>query len=693
MRSLKNKLMIIMVLFVLIPFVVSNVLGYIFISSDYEKQIEENNMMLASAMENNIRLFMEKAYYITDELASNSDVVSFEPERQTKAVVTTIGKHPYFDLFFIQGTDGMQTARSAGSLGDRSGRWWFKQIMEDKQPFVSKSYYSLSGNVPVTSVILPIYDDSKNLVGVMGSDIKLNTLQEMVEKFSMGDKQYIYVIDGEGVVVAHPDKTQVQEIYNYQTLQKTVLVKDAAGNVVKDESGNQKTEQQDIQVPDKLKEAVGKVLSGESGVTEYTDNNGDVVVSAYQPISLPGKSDSWAVITVQKKADAMAFVRNVQTRNIGIIVVLMLAVLAATHFVSNGITRPIKNIMKLMEQASNGDLTVNSNYQSKNELGHLSDSFNKMIKGMKALIGEIHETSQLVSTSAEILASTTEESAASIDEVARTIGEVAHGANEQAKESEVGVIAAAELSKEIEKVVVQIGESKHYSDNVYKANQKGLEAMHVLEEKTAESNKVGKEVVKVVNQLSEKANAIDNIVEAIMSISEQTNLLALNAAIEAARAGEAGRGFAVVAEEVRKLAESSGQSSNNVKEIITTIQRDVQLAQEAMKASEVMIEAQNEAVNHTRETFTQIAKGIEVIVQKVSDIAGSMDTITKTRDKVMSVIENVSAVSEETAAASQQVSAATEEQTSASEQLGQLADELKDMAKKLEQTIKVFRLK
>lgn len=691
MRSIKNQLILVTLLLVIIPFAVSNIVSYFFISQGFQDSIEENNQTLASSISDNVSAFIEKAYSTTEEITHMRDVKAFLAEEQKSILVDTLGRHTYFDLLYIQGIDGMQTARSTGENGDRSGRWWFKQIMGDNQPFVSKSYYSVNGNVPVTSVILPINDVNSNLIGVMGSDIKLDALQTMVEKFSKNKNSYAYIIDGEGVVIAHPDKQQISELYNYKMSNKTLLVKDSSGNIIKDEKGNQKTEVLDIVVPSKLKEITEKALNGETGVAEYVDGNGEAVISAYSTIKLPGKSSNWAVITVEKKSDAMAFVMELQQKNVLVALGLILVVVLVTYLVSNGITKPIVNIVHLMEKASKGDLTVNSTYKSKNEIGRLSISFSNMMTNIKDLMVKIDELGKHVSSSSQMLSVTTEQTAASIEGVSRAITEVANGAGEQAKDAEAGVNAVAKLSKEIETISIQISQSKDYSNQIFKANMKGLEAMDILADKTNESNKVGKDVAGIVDELNFKANEINTIVETIMGISEQTNLLALNAAIEAARAGDAGRGFAVVADEVRKLAENTSQSSNNVKGIIAAIQQDVKRTQQAIKTSQAVSEEQNKAVINSKETFTEISQGIKIVVDRINDITEGLYSIQDSKEKVISAIENIAAVSEETAASSEEVSASVQQQNAAAEQVGSLAEELHEMAKKLEATINMFK--
>ncbi|MBU5484819.1 methyl-accepting chemotaxis protein [Clostridium sp. MSJ-11] len=661
-------------------------------SKNLTSHFYEDHVTLSNTIANSVSDYMNKAYVLTEELISNHYVRQMDPKMQDSAVKDTMKRNPYFDLFCIQDMKGDQTARTTGKLANRADRWWFKESVSKKKPFVTKSYLTVNDDSDaINSIIFPIFDEKNNMVGVMDADLKLDELQKMVEKYST-DLVYAYVVDGEGAVIAHPDREKVQEIYNYKTSTRTVRQKDSSNKVIKDENGAPVTKVENIEVPEKLAEITLDALAGNSGKTEYKDLNGEIVISAYQTIKLPGESDNWAVITVEKKSDALALVYKVQKISYIIGAGMLFLVIIITYLLSSKFTKPLINLAKITEKASSGDLTAYSDYKSKDEIGLLSDSFNAMLDNMKNLIRNINETSSVVSNSSQSLLASTEQTSSSISEVAQSITEVASTMEKGADSSKEGVMAANELSKELDLVVQRIKESIDTTNKVYEISNTGFQTINKLEAKNLENGNVSRAVFNVINELSEKANSIGGIVETITSISEQTNLLALNAAIEAARAGEAGKGFSVVAEEVRKLSENTAQSTNNVKSIITSIQKDIEVALTTIKTADTVLKDQNEAVDNTRDTFKEINASIVNVVEKIDYISESLKSVDECRNKLLSVVQEVSSISGGIADAAQNVSGATEEQNAEMEEINALSEELNRMAQTLESEIRKFKI-
>lgn len=404
LKSIRMKLILIMLFIILVPFLALNISNYYLISNEYQKTLESNHLTLARSLSANVTSYMTNYYKLTEEIASNNDVKSFNSITQRQVLVDSAKRNSDVALYFIQGTDGKQTARSSGELGDRSERWWFKKIINDKEPFISESYFSMTSNIPVTSIFVPLYNQQKQFVGVLGTDIKLDALQKIVEDLSSEDGTIAYVIDNKGVVIAHPNKDQVLEQYNYLNCKKNVLERDEKGNVVLDDSGNQKIITEDIEIPNKLQEATKKCLSGEIGYVEYIDFNGDEIVSAYRPISLPGFSEDWGIITVQNKRDAFAHVRNVIDINLLLAIGLMIIVVIISFILSKKVTIPLNILNKAFSEAASGNLAFKTNIKSKDEFAQVGENFNNMMDNIANLVDDVEVAGNTVMENSNSLA-------------------------------------------------------------------------------------------------------------------------------------------------------------------------------------------------------------------------------------------------------------------------------------------------
>jgi methyl-accepting chemotaxis protein len=690
MKSLKKKVICLIAPIIIIPVLMVSFVNYSRSAKDLKEKLTDIDQTMASSVAAGVTDFIDKTYTLSQELNDSKLVTDFNANDQKELLESVVKKNPYIDLLYIQKTDGNQTARSSGELGNRESRWWFSQMMSEKKAFVSKSYYSVTTNVPVTSIFFPIVDKAGNMTGIFGADLKLDELQKLVDTYKKNGK-YAFIIDGEGVVIAHPDKTQISDSYNYKTLKKTVLMKDSSGKVLTDEDGNQKSEQKDISVPTELKNAVAAALEGKSGTAEYKDKN-EKYLGSYASIKIPGSSKSWAVVVVDQESVSMSSIVSTRNRTIMEAGVILLIALIIVYLASSYITKPISNITNLMKKASSGDLTVVSNYSSNDELGVLSSEFNKMIDSIKVLILKIKDSSNIMAEASNSFAATIGETTKSIEEVANGIVNVTCNVNDQVTSVEKGFDVTNALSENIENMASNIKESMNQAGNVSEVNKEGLNAIVMLDNKSEENNKVIQEIAFVMKDLNKKVSNINNIVNAITEISSQINLLSLNAAIEAARAGEAGRGFNVVAEEVRKLSANTDDATKEVKVIVDSIEGDMKKALDISNKLEIIMKDQKGAVDYTKDTFNNIDASVQNIVDKIHSINNGLSTVTESRDAVTTLMEGIAISSENLSSTSEEVSATTEEQTAAMNQINLLAENLNDMAQNLNDAVSTFKV-
>ncbi|BAU29920.1 methyl-accepting chemotaxis protein [Aneurinibacillus soli] len=334
---------------------------------------------------------------------------------------------------------------------------------------------------------------------------------------------------------------------------------------------------------------------------------------------------------------------------IGITIFAVVAAIAFGLLISRMVVGPVREMLGLMSRAEQGDLTVQSTNQAEDEIGLLSDSFNKMIAGVNQVIKEINTSAMNLAASSEQISASTQE--------------IASGTQQQAQSTETMHEMMNQFTDAVQQVAQNAEQAAVNSEAAVTVANNGGEIIH----STIEAMRT---ISQRIEDLSGKSDAIGEIIEVIDDIAEQTNLLALNAAIEAARAGEAGKGFAVVADEVRKLAERSGKATKEIAALIESIQKNTADSVEAVKVG-------NEEAAQAGNSFAEIVEVIRQSANRVTEIAAASEQQAAQAAEVLKSVENIAAVTEETSAGTQQTSSTANELARMSEALSQLVSKFK----------------
>jgi methyl-accepting chemotaxis protein len=313
---------------------------------------------------------------------------------------------------------------------------------------------------------------------------------------------------------------------------------------------------------------------------------------------------------------------------------LLVAWLGLGSYVS--MTEQLSDFTRTARRMSEGELSLRIEERTRDEMSLLVRNFNDMADSFSALIRKAYSSAEQVSAVA--------------GEMARASSEIARASQEEAD-------AASSMAASVEEMTVGINHI-HESANeagvvASESREQSSQGAHQAGEAVAESRRAAESVnqaAAAIGELGHQSDAIFRVVSVIREVAEQTNLLALNAAIEAARAGEQGRGFAVVADEVRKLAERTANSTQEIAAMIDLIQRGTRSAVETMESS-VGLVGQSVALNdRTGGVMQEIYSGSERVRHAVSEIVQSLGEQSSAADELARRVELVAQMAEETSA-------------------------------------------
>ncbi len=370
---------------------------------------------------------------------------------------------------------------------------------------------------------------------------------------------------------------------------------------------------------------------------------------------------------------------------LGIFLLAVLLFAGLAMYITRLITRPIRQLQGWMDQSGNGDLTVRGTYDSKDELGQLTTSFNEMIASQQQVVLELTGTADRVAVASDELSVNAESTTKATEMVAVTMEEMASGASQQLHQ-------VSEASRTIEELTTSVryvaGNAQQMTDRTADAMEKVALGGQVVGTLGTQMGRIQEDVSRlshVIDGLGNRSQEIGQITDSIKGVAAQTNLLALNAAIEAARAGEQGRGFAVVAAEVKTLAEQSAVSAKQIESLIRVIQQETEASVASMEKVSTEMTSGIAVVDQAGASFSEIETAITDVTGHVEEVSGAVQEMAAASEQIASVMRTIQAVTEGTAAGTQNISASTEEQMASMEEISSASQSLATMADDLKQ--------
>lgn len=531
---------------------------------------------------------------------------------------------------------------------DPRKRGWYSRAAENPDEVVrTDAYMTVSTRTVNISTLKAVRDEAGVVVGVVGLDVSLQGLTEMIEDVRFGREGYLMLLDDQGRILADPRHPQ----WNFTNLD------------------------------DQDREGLGSLKGLQEGEVSLVLDGEDHRALLYRS---PETSLTYAALISHHELTARAAAMR---RQLALLFSLS-ALLAATAalVLSRRFSLPLSALTGRIEAMEQGDLVTpvaEGLLRRTDEIGRLarsSEGLRTALEKTAQALGEASGNLQGAALDLEEGASAMERS---VGEVSLAVEEIAREAARQSQQVLEGTRQKEGLARSIETVRSGIVETRENLAAVRKASSEGAATIESLFAEADATSSILDGTASDVRAMVELARKAGGITTAITAIADQTNLLALNAAIEAARAGESGRGFAVVAEEVRKLAEESSEAAKEIGKLLEQVHVQAGVAGKSIDRAAEKGKNQLEIVTDTQASFQAITGRVEAFRQAMDALLGESEAMTAGKDELAALFEAIAAGAEETSAGTEEVAASSQEQNAASQEIGRLASRLRALADEL----------
>lgn len=530
-------------------------------------------------------------------------------------------------------------------------------------------------------VFLKIQEDVANCASKAVSSVDGDKVDKIIKNKSMNSNEYKETKES---LIIYKNDTDVKFLY--------IMGKGQDGSAYTLVDANVK-QSDDLGEKYDLEKEMSEAFEGKITYSKNPVEDKDgILISGYAPI----KNSSGQIIAIMgADIDVHLHTYTKKVMYISLIATaFIMSILTAlmTLNLSKKISLNVGEIKNGLDKMSKGDLTVSLNIKSGDEIEDIAIYIDKVRMDIKKTVEDIGLSSDRVRQQTENLSTTSEELAAASETVAGSIDDGARNLSVQSEQMSIISNALDNFGGKINRIS-SLAETLNCEVQIInnKAQDSNKDLL-IFEQSINDVNLSFGDVRDKIKGFSMHLNEISKITNIINSIAEQTNLLALNAAIEAARAGESGRGFSVVAEEIRKLAEQSKNSSQNITSLIGVVLNEGELITETSEDMNDKLNNQMAKLDRSTDSLKTVINYIEGIFLKINDIHNNIVIINEEKQKIIEDTKAISSASGNISSSVEEISSSTQEISASSQEIAGAAEQLTDITQQMVKNIDRFQV-